>query len=423
MDTSSEYTFPIFISSTDYNLKDFRAELARFLTELGYRPILSSAEGFHDKSPKLEPWESCLPVLEQTFVVVLVIDGYYGIPMTWPNFQDLFDNQKYSPTHGEYIFAHHRLNKRMLVFIRRSLMPHYQSFRKVLNGQYDDLAKSKEILEQTLPDYVSFDSLNFIHKVKTTKPIPWIVEFDDITDVKTSIQKKMLNELAEIFLIKKIHYDTVIESFNKLLASLSPEEQKKALTKIDATKEIIDSVDKLEELKVKLEKSEEELSKAVSTNSADKTKFEFEIKGLKGKIQQLEEESLNSSDSQFYINNGQVKIGNPNFDSSSFTNIKSGFIASDAIRYALGTPNVFTIPNKTGRKCDQCEKEEELQIFKPALSGLFDSGFKTCPQCNRYLCSSCWPRNSTISAIAVGQYYPSKLNDDKCPKCASQINN
>ena len=56
MDSSSGYTFPIFISSTDYNLKDLRAELARFLSELGYKPILSSFEGFPDSSPKLEPW-------------------------------------------------------------------------------------------------------------------------------------------------------------------------------------------------------------------------------------------------------------------------------------------------------------------------------------------------------------------------------
>ncbi len=94
MDTSSEYTFPIFISSTDYNLKDLRAELARFLSELGYRPILSSAEGFPDSSPILEPWESCLPVLDKCFVMVLVIDGQYGTALKWPNYKDYFEEDK-----------------------------------------------------------------------------------------------------------------------------------------------------------------------------------------------------------------------------------------------------------------------------------------------------------------------------------------
>jgi len=70
MDITSEYTFPIFISSTEYNLKDLRAELASFLAESGYKPILSSAEGFPDSSPNLEPWESCIPVLESSFVMI-----------------------------------------------------------------------------------------------------------------------------------------------------------------------------------------------------------------------------------------------------------------------------------------------------------------------------------------------------------------
>jgi hypothetical protein len=73
MEVSCEYVFPIFISSTDYDLIDLRAELARYLFELGYRPILSSSEGFPDSFPELEPWESCLPVLESCYVVILII--------------------------------------------------------------------------------------------------------------------------------------------------------------------------------------------------------------------------------------------------------------------------------------------------------------------------------------------------------------
>src|SRR4051812_19252892 len=81
MEPASELDFPIFISSTDYNLMDLRAELDQHLRSLGYHPILSSSEGFHDSTPSLEPWESCLPTLESCFVVVLVIDGRYGQPL------------------------------------------------------------------------------------------------------------------------------------------------------------------------------------------------------------------------------------------------------------------------------------------------------------------------------------------------------
>src|SRR4051812_25729599 len=75
---SSEYEIPIFISSTDYNLVDLRAELARHLEQLGCKPVLSSMEGFADASPELEPWESCLRVLDTCYIMVLVVDGRYG---------------------------------------------------------------------------------------------------------------------------------------------------------------------------------------------------------------------------------------------------------------------------------------------------------------------------------------------------------
>jgi len=189
MDTSSEYSFPIFISSTDYNLKDFRAELARFLSELGYRPILSSAEGFPDNSPKLEPWESCIPVLDKAFVVILVIDGKYGYPLNWPNCGDLFKDKKISPTHGEYFYAHKNF-KRMLVFIRSEVMTYYQSYRRALKKCNNKIDEAEKILSHTLPEYIDFKTLQFIHEVKTTKPIPWIKEFEDITTVKKKFRRK-----------------------------------------------------------------------------------------------------------------------------------------------------------------------------------------------------------------------------------------
>ena len=147
METSSEYTFPIFVSSTDYNLKDLRAELAKFLCELGYKPILSSAEGFPDSSPKLEPWESCLPVLDRSFVTILIIDGKYGIPLKWPNYQELFLDKQVSPTHGEYIYAH-KNKKRMLVFIRQEVMIHYQSYRTCLKKTNDKKEEAEKITKE-----------------------------------------------------------------------------------------------------------------------------------------------------------------------------------------------------------------------------------------------------------------------------------
>jgi hypothetical protein len=412
MDTSSEYTFPIFISSTDYNLKDLRAELARFLSELGYRPILSSAEGFPDSSPILEPWESCLPVLDKCFVMVLIIDGQYGTPLSWPNYKDIFGDEKISPTHGEYVFAH-KTRKRMLVFIRKSLKPHYQSYRTTLENCGNDKKKAKEALELTLPDYVSFETLDFINKVKTTKPIPWINEFDDITSVKKEIQKKMLNELAELFLIKNKHFETVIDSFNKLMDSLSLEEQKKALAKINATKEITEAVEKFETFKNDLDTATKELDKIKSTNSKDKEKYEKKIASLTKKINQLEEETQSSSNSQFFIKNGQVRLGNPNFIDDNLINIGTGATLGNSVVFntgSLGNQSYFSL----SKKCDGCGKLENSGLGT-ASHIYFGNQFNTCPSCNRYLCNDCWPHYNTFSTVGINLG-----STDKCPKCKEE---
>ncbi|HYG16376.1 MAG TPA: DUF4062 domain-containing protein, partial [Bacteroidia bacterium] len=332
MDTSSEYTFPIFISSTDYNLKDLRAELARFLSELGYRPILSSADGFPDSSPKLEPWESCLPVLDNCFVMTLIIDGRYGATLNWPNFRESFKERDLSPTHAEYCFAH-QIGKRMLVFIRKDLMPLYQTYRTALKKSNNDIDKTKEILSNTLPDNVSYETLEFIHEVKTTRPIPWIKEFNDITDIKKEIQKKMLNELAELFLIKNKRIEIITDAFNKAMFSLTAEEQKKVLSTIDATKEFIDTFDKIEDYKQQIKTTEEELQKVKKISATEKTASEEKIKELKKELTKAEK-TVNSSFNDFFIQNGHVQIGNYTGNLNSFSPVKAvaGGIYGTAIK-------------------------------------------------------------------------------------------
>ncbi|GAA4458796.1 hypothetical protein GCM10023189_31610 [Nibrella saemangeumensis] len=415
MDTSSEYTFPIFISSTDYNLKDLRAELARFLTELGYKPFLSSAEGFPDNSPNLEPWESCIPVLDKCFVMVLVIDGRYGAGLKWPNYSEYFSDKRIAPTHGEYIYAH-RNKKRMLVFIRKALMPHYQSYRTVMERCSNNKEEAEKLLTPTLPDYVTFQTLDFINEVKTTKPIPWINEFEDITSVKREIQKKMLNELAELFLVKNKHFETVIESFNKVMDSLSLDKQKEVLQKINATKEITEAVGKLEEYKSQIEEVNTKLEEARATGNEDKEKYEKQIKVLRNKVAELEKETLSSSSSQFFIKDGHVKIGNPNYiDNGSLGISGSVFGAKGGVYNTSGLTGNFIVGSK---KCDNCGKLEHDPLSSSI--SFFGSQFKTCPSCNRYLCNDCWPRNNSLGTITISTPGALAKMTDKCPKCVRE---
>ena len=124
MKSSSGYGFPIFVSSTDYNLVDLRAELAHFLREGGYEPVLSSERGFPDQAPHLAPHESCLARMRNCFLMILVIDGRYGPPLEWIEFNDEVRGERVSATHGEYRFAR-AIRLRTLVFVRRGLLAAY----------------------------------------------------------------------------------------------------------------------------------------------------------------------------------------------------------------------------------------------------------------------------------------------------------
>lgn len=363
METSSEYTFPIFISSTAYNLIDLRAELSHHLKELGYRPILSSSEGFHDSFPDLEPWESCLRVLDTCFVMILVIDGRYGESLEWPHFANILQNEKISPTHAEYRYAH-CLKKRMLVFVRSELMTHYQLYRQLKKKCGDNIEELNEILAKALPSYVNVETLRFIEEVKTKKPIPWIVSFDDVTNIKSEIQKKMLNELSELFLIKNKHMQTIITAFSRAMEDLEPGKRKELLQSIGCTKDLVDKLD-------------------------DKEKEIIELKDEKKTLEQQIEKTARQRDKSVHIK----KLSEINTKIADYESNTANFLFSNMINVGniieVGEKTIknplWTIPHHSNAICDQCKK-----IPMPSSGFLIGSNLNTCPKCKRSLCDDCW---------------------------------
>lgn len=390
---TSEYQFPIFISSTDYNLIDLRAELANFLIEIGYRPILSSADGFPDKSPDLEPWESCLPVLERCFVIVLIIDGRYGTALPWPHYTSLPkinspSRKKISPTHGEYLFAHEN-RKRMLVFVRKEVMIQYQSYRRAIDNTKTK-KEAKEALKVTLPKHISFESLDFLNEVKTSKPIPWIKEFEDVTTVKKEVQKKMLNELAEVFMLKNKHFETVVQVFNNAMDELAPDKQKEILEKINATKDLTKVKEKLEKKHEALEKTKKELEKEKKGKAKDSSDKAAKIKNLEKKISGLESEiNINSLfPRQILIqDDGKLRFNSSSFLADSSANVGLSDSVFDSASGLTASSLLST------QHCDKCHKPIEQQPDVISLG----SGLNHCFSCNRNLCEDCWPRMYAVN--------------------------
>lgn len=412
MEISSEYTFPIFISSTDYNLVDLRAELARHLNDIGYRPILSSADGFPDRSPELEPWESCLPVLEGCFVMVLVIDGRYGTGLDWPHFKHCFDDRKLSPTHAEYAYAH-KLKKRMLVFIRDDVLSYYQTYRTATAKANGDVEKAREFLANTLPSRIAFETLQFIEEVKTSKPIPWIKSFADVTSIKKEIQKKMLNELAEVFMIKNRHLETVFNAFSKAIDELGPEKRKEVLQSIGATRELMDEIeakskavqglrDEERRLNTELEKARQEIEQGKKSKE-EKAALEARVKKLTEETNRLRREIFEreQANTSFILGGGVRSPTGGEGGVPLHFNTPSGFATATSSLSIFGEGGASNFLSGLGlgtaEKCAGCGKSDVSR-------GLF--GFKQCQKCGNYYCTSCWPYGDRIVSLV-----------DTCPKC------
>jgi hypothetical protein len=416
MDITSEYTFPIFISSTEYNLKDLRAELASFLAESGYKPILSSAEGFPDSSPNLEPWESCIPVLESSFVMILIVDGRYGNALPWPNYNEDMGNRSVSPTHGEFLFSHAK-SKRMFVFIRTEVLVHYQTYFNAIE-KYGNV-ESKKILNDILPKNIDFETLEFVHEIKNKRPVSWITQFNDITDIKKEVKKKLLNQLSEIFLIKELHIETLIRSLNRVMNTTDKDEQKIILNRLDATKDFVESIEKISDYKREIDELKDTNNALKDMKTEEKKKSEIRINELNEKISKLEADSLKSTKDNLFIKDGKIQIGNPNYlDQNSLSKYGLGISPTNSLYFTGGrlntlsgleTPSIFSYTNLI--TCANCFKSQFPSINTHSLF-YATNDFKKCPECNKYYCSACWHKSI--------QFVPDKIVE-KCPTCMKKV--
>jgi hypothetical protein len=369
---------------------------------MGYRPILSSAEGFPDRFPELEPWESCLPVLESCFVTILVIDGRYGNSFDWPHFSLCFGDRKLSPTHAEYAYAH-KLRKRMLVFIRDDVLTHYQSYRTAMAKASGDPEKARDLLAHTLPQRIAFETLQFVEEVKTTKPIPWIKGFADVTSIKKEIQKKMLNELSEVFMIKNRHLETVVNAFSIAIDELAPEKRKEVLLSIGATRELMQQIDahsntvqvlREEErrLKTELQKAREEIEQGKKSEE-EKAALEAKVKKLSDETNKLRREITEREQANTAFILGGAGGGAGGYFPSHYSTPSAHLAASGSVGVfgQSGYPSyVSALGFDKAQPCAGCGRND-------FSGGLF--GFRQCHKCQKYYCMSCWPYTDSFASM------------------------
>ncbi len=383
MTIESSYDFPVFVSSTCWGMEDLRAELRDHLRHLGYRPFLSSEQGFPDHCPEYAPWESCLAVLSKCFITLVVVDGRYGARMEWPLFTEVFTGRRVSPTHAEFLYSRY-LKKRTLVFVRRALMPYYEQYKGLLDDKRNDHERLRKSGRLPLPSSVEFDTMSFIHDVMTLRPIQWVTEFDDVSDLKVDLQAKLVNELAKAFHAFEGDFQTILSGLKRAFDRIPPERMREVLVAIGATKDLQDSLDTARaeladarQAATKKEKDVEELTAAFK--KADKTKKKA-VKDLSEKLAAVTREA---AELRQKVAAGERRVAEklaegafPSFTSGLTITGGASLSAGASVAHAGFSPGAITF----GPACGGCAQAIVSH------SGLAP---ETCPQCHRTLCNSC----------------------------------
>jgi CRISPR/Cas system-associated exonuclease Cas4 (RecB family) len=132
----------IFLSSTYYDLKQVRADLERFIKELGYDPILNEQGSIpYGKEDKLE--EYCYKEIKNVDILVSIVGGRYGSESKI---------EKHSISQLELKTAY-ELDKQVYIFIEKSVFNEYQFYlhnkeNKNVKFSYADNPKIYQFIEE-----------------------------------------------------------------------------------------------------------------------------------------------------------------------------------------------------------------------------------------------------------------------------------
>lgn len=132
----------IFISSTYYDLKQTREDIANFVSDFGYEPIRNEEGNIpYGSTEKLE--EYCYKEIQNVDILVSIIGGRFGTEA---------QNSKWSISNKELRKAF-ELGKQVYIFIEKSVMSEYETYlyNKETEGikyRYVDNPKIYQFIEE-----------------------------------------------------------------------------------------------------------------------------------------------------------------------------------------------------------------------------------------------------------------------------------
>ena len=169
----------IFISSTFYDLKYIREDLANFVRSYGYEPVLFE-DGDIGYTPGNTLDSSCYESMKNSDMVILIIGGEYGSAASGEK-KDKF-KEYMSVTRNEFKTAVES-GIPIFVMIDKKVMVEYG----VYEANYDDIEKANRAM--TFPATKNINVFRFIKEIKGIVTLP-IQEFERSADIKGFISKQ-----------------------------------------------------------------------------------------------------------------------------------------------------------------------------------------------------------------------------------------
>ena len=165
------YPPSVFVSSTCFDLNQVRADLKRFLIEMGLDPVLSETPAF-PVNPQSGPVENCLrAVKERADIFVLIIGGRYGSQ----------NESGKSITNLEYNEAKAK-GLPVYIFVLRKILDMLPVWKKNRNGDFDGIVDSVKLFE-------------FVETLQSSQD-HWIYPFDEVSHITETLR----NQFAILFM-------------------------------------------------------------------------------------------------------------------------------------------------------------------------------------------------------------------------------
>lgn len=216
----------IFLSSTFYDLRQVRADIERFIKDLGYEPVLNEQGNIpYGKEDKLEAY--CYKEINNVDILVSIVGGRFGSKSKV---------DKHSISQMELKTAY-ELNKQVYIFIEKSVYNEYQFY---LTNKENDNVKFTYAdnikIHQFIEHIESLPNNNTIHGFETSDDITsflraqWAGLFQRFLEEQTRIKElnvikgientaKTLNQLVTFLTEEKRGKDNTI---NEILLSNHP---------------------------------------------------------------------------------------------------------------------------------------------------------------------------------------------------------